>query len=916
MIRLLSKLFNFVLFIIICTPTVSFAVTSSGRNVDAHLHKSFTNPTNTVANDLVPPSFDFQNRPTYKPCGNEIVFSYDNINEGAGTEIWRSRSADSDFVLVGVKYGENVFIDQALSSNKTFYYKLRAVKDNNTSEFSDVAGFESGAKWFDPTLELIWLGDNTVQGTLTDQSYLEYSYQISFFMEGGAPNELHENVMLSDSGETFMFTHRRLQPGVTYIYTVDAQLDWSCGSRLYSNVARDTITVPGDLQSELLPPVFAFDIPLNETCGNEIVFALRNKNEGSFTEIWRSRNADSGFEKIRVFDDGTIEYTDDSLDSRKDYYYKGRAVTSTDTSEFSETQKFTSGAKWFPPTLELTVLPDNTVKGTFTDRSYLDDSYDFSRSGDGNNNLFHEGTVLPDSGHVITFIDTATLAGGTYTYHVDLYYCRANMLPDVLVKTITVPKEGWDGELVAPEFAGTPPWHEPCGNELVFVIDNDNRGADTEVWRSRDPDSGFELIDVGPLDGTYVDDSLSSNKDYYYKLRAVNAKDTSEFSRTAMFSSGAKWFQPTLELTVLPDNTVKGTFTDRSYLDDFYDFIRSGDGDNNLFHEGAQMLDSGRVFTFIDTATQAGGTYSYHVDLYYCRANMLTDVLVKTITIPNEGEEHQLMIPEFVDVWPGFDLCGNQIGFVIANLNDERRTEIWRSRQPDSGFEWLATLDGNGSYLDDGLASRKDYYYKLRAVTATDTSEFSEARRFTSGAEWFAPTLELSVLPDNTVQGTLLDRSYLDDSYEIYRTMDFYSSAVLTDSGRVHTFIDTFVTPGETYTYHVDLYYCGANRDKDIIVKSISVPSDEAGNASARVNVYPNPVAHRATVQITGEPSGQAHITLVDAKGQTHFSATKTVPSSGQFNSEIDLQDLQSGLYYMNVEFEGNVFSETILITD
>lgn len=35
-------------------------------------------------------------------------------------------------------------------------------------------------------------------------------------------------------------------------------------------------------------------------------------------------------------------------------------------------------------------------------------SYHFSRSGDIDNNLFHEGAVLSDSGHVFTFIDTAT----------------------------------------------------------------------------------------------------------------------------------------------------------------------------------------------------------------------------------------------------------------------------------------------------------------------------------------------------------------------------------------------------------------------------------------------------------------------------------------------------------------------------
>lgn len=67
MTRLLSEKKLFVLFIITSIPTVLFAV---DRSTGGDAHEPLTPPS-----DLVAPSFDFQNRPAYKPCGNEIAFS-------------------------------------------------------------------------------------------------------------------------------------------------------------------------------------------------------------------------------------------------------------------------------------------------------------------------------------------------------------------------------------------------------------------------------------------------------------------------------------------------------------------------------------------------------------------------------------------------------------------------------------------------------------------------------------------------------------------------------------------------------------------------------------------------------------------------------------------------------------------------
>ena len=168
MTPLLCKRFSIsLLFIII---TASAASESANKEITAAWSEG----------TLIAPTFDFSANPDPKGCGNEIFFRYKNDNKGSKTEIWRSRYPDSDFGLVAVRENERLYIDEGLQSRKTYYYKLRAVKGDEISDFSDVAGFDSGAKWFDPSLEMILLPDNSVEGTLIDRSYLELNYMVTY----------------------------------------------------------------------------------------------------------------------------------------------------------------------------------------------------------------------------------------------------------------------------------------------------------------------------------------------------------------------------------------------------------------------------------------------------------------------------------------------------------------------------------------------------------------------------------------------------------------------------------------------------------------------------------------------------------------------------------------------------------------
>jgi hypothetical protein len=187
--------------------------------------------------------------------------------------------------------------------------------------------------------------------------------------------------------------------------------------------------------------------------------------------------------------------------------------------------------------------------------------------------------------------------------------------------------------LLPPDFLPYPPSTYPCGNEIAFVIKNENQGSYTEVWRSRFPDTGFVLVDsIFSWSDSFLDTGLGSRKTYYYKLRAVKGTAVSEFSEVQSFQSGATFYNPILTTTLLPDNTIEIKLLDRSYLDTRYEIL----GDASPFVEGAVSSDSGVVHTFIDASVVPGGTYGYYVnvELLCDGLPMLFNVATDSITIP------------------------------------------------------------------------------------------------------------------------------------------------------------------------------------------------------------------------------------------------------------------------------------------
>jgi fibronectin type 3 domain-containing protein len=294
----------------------------------------------------------------------------------------------------------------------------------------------------------------------------------------------------------------------------------------------------------------------------------------------------------------------------------------------------------------------------------------------------------------------------------------------------------------------------------------------------------------------------------------VRDTEVSPYSEIFTATSTSKFYAPAFAGIVQEDLSVNLTLKDRSYDDRLYSIYRTTEaGTDETFIAQIQMIDSGRLVTgsYLDYP-DPGATYIYRVDAVVNDEGFPTlyNVASDTVYVPAATNEALTETPEFdLSIPPDDYICSKTIYLRFVNDNEGSKTEIYRSREADTGYIFIASTTSD-IYYDTAVTPHTEYYYKLRAVKGDSTSAFSDPKKLKSFSDFYNPLLTASLLPDNTVQLSLEDRSYLDYNYEVYGveagTTDqtIYDDVLAADSGRTFIFHDTLVVPGKIYIYYVN----------------------------------------------------------------------------------------------------------------
>ena len=236
--------------------------------VDAYVYGKMKTKLEDVASVTVTTGNDLDPIDLTEPMDayeTRIVFGFSNPNETSQTEIYRATAPDGNFQWVNSISSDRIqYEDTRLKPRATYYYKLRAAKNGNYSEFTEIFGLTTIAVFYNPALTATAV-ENTVALSLKDRSYNDNEYMIARIPYGEPEEQLNfiGSIIAPDSGRTFTFIDRSAVPGMTYIYSIDA-LRTHPENTYLSDVARDTVVTNPESNGDLFISGFTLVDPYTE----------------------------------------------------------------------------------------------------------------------------------------------------------------------------------------------------------------------------------------------------------------------------------------------------------------------------------------------------------------------------------------------------------------------------------------------------------------------------------------------------------------------------------------------------------------------------------------------------------------------------------------------------------------------------
>ncbi len=339
---------------------------------------------------------------------NTEIYLYwdDNSNNETGFKIERKKAGGSYSQIDTVEANVTTYTDSGLSTNTTYYYRVRAYNSIGNSTYCTEV---SAATTF------LGSPSNLVAETVS-------SSQINLFWTDNAGNETGFRIERRTSGGSYTqiatvganvttYSNTGLQNNTTYYYRVRAYN--STADSAYSNESSATTgAVPSAPSNLTAATVSSSQINLSwkDNSNNELGFKIERKTAGG------------SYVQIAALGANTTAYSDTGLSSNTTYYYRVRAYNAVGNSAYSNETTVATGVPAAPTKLTATAVSRDKIMLTWMDNAYNETGFKIERKTGGGS----YAQIATLGANTTVYSDTGLSAGTTYYYRVRAYSSTGN----------------------------------------------------------------------------------------------------------------------------------------------------------------------------------------------------------------------------------------------------------------------------------------------------------------------------------------------------------------------------------------------------------------------------------------------------------------------------------------------------------
>jgi fibronectin type 3 domain-containing protein len=235
-----------------------------------------------------------------------------------------------------------------------------------------------------------------------------------------------------------------------------------------------------------------------------------------------------------------------------------------------------------------------------------------------------------------------------------------------------------------------------------------------QVYRCDTEDGTYELISDNETATTYDDtDTLITDQNYYFKVKAFNGSSESEFSTFAVGKTGYEPLDTPLDVTATDGTQIEKITITWDTVDGatYYRVSRSTSQDS-----GYSVISGDETLTsYEDTTATPGTDYYYKVQAFNAlQSSVLSDYSLGMA---------MLAAPEDVTATDGTHTDRTDISWTASA--GAAHYIVYRSTNSSTGFSAISGEVADTDYSDESGTPGTDYYYRVKAVKGEVESDFS-----------------------------------------------------------------------------------------------------------------------------------------------------------------------------------------------